>query len=228
MNAQQFVLLLIIFWSYEVHSNQLTSILDKSEKCAQIVDLWPCLKEVGVKVVQTILNHQGEIPLLGSYLSIIPNKEQLSSNQGTNIFNISTDSFKLVNFMKKKQLRLILPMNTISWLIGEQINEGRGKKGSGILMLGGMMMMTTLMATAFGVLALMAGKGLLTSVVALMFSAIAISKKSGHGHARTTYEIIDAPQDVGQKYMHSIGPIVSDANHQPSTEPILYGNQQYE
>jgi len=118
-------------------------------------------------------------------------------------------------------------MNAVAWLIGVTtptpvtVVEGRGKKdkGAGVLMLGGMMMITTLMSTAFGALALMAAKGLLTSILALMLSAMAVSKKSGgHGHARTTYEVINNPgpqqayQQATDYKLETGGAIISDVS----------------
>ncbi|CAH1708426.1 unnamed protein product [Aphis gossypii] len=74
---------------------------------------------------------------------------------------------KIAEFASKRSLRVSVPMDAVAWLIGVTTSkpvtvvEGRGKKdkGAGVLMLGGMMMITTLMSTAFGALALMAAKG---------------------------------------------------------------------
>jgi len=129
--------------------------------------------------------------------------------------------------MEKRSLRLSVPVDAVAWLIGMTTSspvareEGRKKdKGAGVLMLGGMMMITTLMSTAFGALALMAAKGLLTSILALMLSAMAVSKKSGgHGHARTTYEVINNPgphqayQHVSDYKLENGAAVVSDVSY---------------
>lgn len=198
---------------------------DEGEKCARSTDLWPCLTKGGSKVVAAMASYQGEIPLIGQYLTVVPdgharsvgdvpedgraavNKNGTSSSRwpSTSVYS------KIAEFMEKRSLRLSVPMDAVAWLIGVTTStpvtreEGRKKdKGAGVLMLGGMMMITTLMSTAFGALALMAAKGLLTSILALMLSAMAVSKKSGgHGHARTTYEVINNPAGLQQAYQHA-------------------------
>ncbi|XP_050437155.1 uncharacterized protein LOC126843586 [Adelges cooleyi] len=217
--------------------NDLTAMLDEGEKCAKVMDLWPCVKRGGSKIMRTVLDYQGEIPLLGSYLSIVPTRGMAVNDEGRKYAsNDSSVYSKMLEFSEKSHLRIILPVNTITWLVGAPITEGRGKKdkGAGVLMLGGMMMITTLMSTAFGALALMAAKGLMTSILALMLSAMAVSKKGGHGHARTTYEVINAPHGYTQgsdyKFTPSSAAISSEANngYNTASEPIQYGNQQYD
>ncbi|XP_060840064.1 uncharacterized protein LOC132921206 [Rhopalosiphum padi] len=233
---------------------------NEGEKCAQSADLWPCLTRTGAKVVAAVAAYPGEIPLMGQYLAVVPNGRArnfgdhrgdgrltaykngtLSSWPSTSVYS------KIAEFAEKRSLRLSVPMDAVAWLIGVTTStlvtgdEGRGKKdkGAGVLMLGGMMMITTLMSTAFGALALMAAKGLLTSILALMLSAMAVSKKSGgHGHARTTYEVINNPgphqayQQASDYKLENSGAVISDINagqyNAAQTEPIQYGNQQYD
>lgn len=185
---------------------------DEGEKCAQSTELWPCLTRTGARIVTAVATYPGEIPLMGQYLAVVPDDRARTSGEGrmamykngtSSTWQSPTSVYsKIAEFASKRSLRVSVPMDTVAWLIGVTTStpvtvvEGRGKKdkGAGVLMLGGMMMITTLMSTAFGALALMAAKGLLTSILALMFSAMAVSKKSGgHGHARTTYEVINNP-----------------------------------
>jgi len=213
---------------------------DEGERCSRSTDLWSCLTKGGAKVVAAMTAYPGEIPLMGQYLAVVPddrarsvddlhnegraaankNKTSSSSWPSTSVYS------KIAEFMEKRSLRVSVPMDAIAWLIGVTTSapvareEGRKKdKGTGVLMLGGIMIITTLMSTAFGTLALMTAKGLLTSILALLLSAMAISKKSGgHGHARTTYEVINNPRPH-QAYQYSSdyklenGAIVSDVSH---------------
>lgn len=184
-----------------------SAVLDEAEKCAVAPEPLNCLaRRGGTRAASAALAYHGEIPLLGPYLAVVPDKgaeERRSASEGRRASaNETAPSLlsELAEFAGKRSLRVTLPLESVGWLIGAAdaaSAEGRGKKdkgAAGVLMLGGMMMITTLVSTAFGVLALMTAKGLLTSIVALMFSAMAVSKKSGHGHARTTYEVINAPQ----------------------------------
>jgi len=215
---------------------------DEGERCSRSADLWPCLTKGGAKVVAAMAAYPGEIPLMGQYLAVVPDGRARSvgdfrdegraaaNKNGTSSPSSSWPSTsvysKIAEFMEKRSLRLSVPMDAVAWLIGVTTSapvardEGRKKdKGAGVLMLGGMMMITTLMSTAFGALALMAAKGLLTSILALMLSAMAVSKKSGgHGHARTTYEVINNP-GPHQAYQHASdyklenSAVVSDVSH---------------
>ena len=62
------------------------------------------------------------------------------------------------------------------------------------LMAGLMMMKGTLGALGFGALALLAGKALMTGLMALMLSAIVgLKSLAGGGEKKTTYEIVSKP-----------------------------------
>lgn len=209
-------------------SNDFMTVLDESEKCARASDPWPCLKKGGAKVVGTVLAYQGEIPLMGPYLTVVPDKTgRTSADEGRGAVAAAGERTppssvysKFLDFVDSRTLRVSLPMSLVTWLVGATApatSEGRGKKnkGAGVLMLGGMMMMTTLMSTAFGALALMAAKGLMTSILALMLSAMAVSKKSGgHGHARTTYEVINGAQGYhhASDYKLENGAVIADVD----------------
>lgn len=211
---------------------------DEGEKCAQSTELWQCLTRTGARIVAAVTTYPGEIPLMGQYLAVVPDDRARTAGEGRMaMYKNSTLSTwppptssvysKIAEFASKRSLRVSVPMDAVAWLIGVTMStpvtvvEGRGKKdkGAGVLMLGGMMMITTLMSTAFGALALMAAKGLLTSILALMLSAMAVSKKSGgHGHARTTYEVINNPgphqayQQATDYKLETGGAIISDVS----------------
>lgn len=70
--------------------------------------------------------------------------------------------------------------------------------------MGAMMVAGTLLPIKLGALAMMSGKALMTSMLALMLSAILALKKlasggggGGGGHSGTTYEVINVPSHGG-------------------------------
>ncbi|XP_043497055.1 uncharacterized protein LOC122520832 [Polistes fuscatus] len=70
----------------------------------------------------------------------------------------------------------------------------KGKGGNNGLMAGLMMMKGTLGAVGFGALALLAGKALMTGLMALMLSAIVgLKSLASGGEKKTTYEIVSKP-----------------------------------
>lgn len=76
--------------------------------------------------------------------------------------------------------------------------SARGKKDkyAGPLLMGAMMVAGTLLPIKLGALAMMSGKALMTSMLALMLSAILALKKlasGGGSHSGTTYEVINVP-----------------------------------
>lgn len=175
------------------------AVLNEVERCAaNAADPWPCLRHGGRRLVTAAVEYPGEISLVGQYLTVVPTARHEGRRAGAVNGTLSSMYSRFTEFADDRMLRVSLPLNAVARLLlngGGASDGSRGKKdkGAGVLMLGGMMMITTLMATAFGSLALMAAKGLLTSILALMLSAMAVAKKSGHGHARTTYEVINAP-----------------------------------
>ncbi|XP_074100562.1 DUF1676 domain-containing protein Osi16 [Cotesia typhae] len=79
---------------------------------------------------------------------------------------------------------------------GTDSESGRGKKdkGMGTLTAGLMMMKGTLGALGFGALAMLAGKALMTGLMALMLSAIVgLKSLTGGSEKKTTYEVIAKP-----------------------------------
>lgn len=205
------------------------AVLDESEKCAQASDLWSCMRRGGAKIVGSMLEYRGEIPLMGQYLALVPDRGPLSQEDGrassdrgngtgssSSWSSVPSVYSKLLDFAERRSVRMSLPMSFVTWLVGATSSEGRGKKdkGAGALMLGGMMMMTTLASTAFGALALMAAKGLMTSILALMLSAMAVAKKGGHGHARTTYEVINGLPGYNQATEMLENAPVSDVSYE--------------
>lgn len=72
---------------------------------------------------------------------------------------------------------------------------------TGPLLMGAMMVAGTLLPIKLGALAIMSGKALMTSMLALMLAAILVLKKlasgggggGGGSHSGTTYEVINVP-----------------------------------
>ncbi|XP_065351538.1 uncharacterized protein LOC135946962 [Cloeon dipterum] len=87
----------------------------------------------------------------------------------------------LSEFLASRTLQVRLPKQ----LIPKNLEEARGKlkKMGGTLLAGLMMMKGTLGALAFGALAMIAGKALLLSVMALTLALISALKKVSHGHS---------------------------------------------
>lgn len=87
-------------------------------------------------------------------------------------------------------------------MIGFFPARGKKDKYAGPLLMGAMMVAGTLLPIKLGALAMMSGKALMTSMLALMLSAILALKKlasggGGGGHSGTTYEVINVPSHGG-------------------------------
>ncbi|XP_017891462.1 uncharacterized protein LOC108631808 [Ceratina calcarata] len=121
---------------------------------------------------------------------------------------------------------------------GQNIETGRkkGNRGGG-LMAGLLMMKGTLGAIGFGALALLAGKALMTGLMALMLSAIVgLKSLAHHGEKKTTYEIVSKPvytsshthsseEHHGHGYGHSGYGRSLDTIHDTVQQAVLkYGN----
>ncbi|EFN89943.1 uncharacterized protein LOC105192088 [Harpegnathos saltator] len=121
----------------------------------------------------------------------------------------------------------------------QNVETGRKKDkgGSGALMAGLMMMKGTLGAVGFGALALLAGKALMTGLMALMLSAIiGLKSLASGGEKKTTYEIVSKPvyssshthsseEHHGHGYGHSGYGRSLDSMHETLQQAVLkYGN----
>ncbi|XP_018321587.1 uncharacterized protein LOC112906466 [Agrilus planipennis] len=83
---------------------------------------------------------------------------------------------------------------------------GGGKKGGGglgMLLAGAAMMKGTLLALALGALAALAGKALMTGLIALLLSSIIGLKSLTSGGGKTTYEVVAKPIYTHEK-THSV------------------------
>ncbi|KYQ59804.1 hypothetical protein ALC60_01189 [Trachymyrmex zeteki] len=121
----------------------------------------------------------------------------------------------------------------------QNVETGRKKDkgGYGGLMAGLMMMKGTLGAIGFGALALLAGKALMTGLMALMLSAIiGLKSLASGGDKKTTYEIVSKPvyssshthsseEHHGHGYGHSGYGRSLDTVHDSLQQAVLkYGN----
>nr|XP_034179324.1 uncharacterized protein LOC117603885 [Osmia lignaria] len=122
---------------------------------------------------------------------------------------------------------------------GQSVGTGRKKDkgGNGGLMAGLLMMKGTLGAVGFGALALLAGKALMTGLMALMLSAIVgLKSLTSGGEKKTTYEIVSKPvyssshthsseEHHGHGYGHSGYGRSLDSIHDSVHQAVLkYGN----
>ncbi|XP_003244004.1 uncharacterized protein LOC100574851 [Acyrthosiphon pisum] len=107
----------------------------------------------------------------------------------------------LTAFVKSRAISVRAPAHLLESLKSTLI-EARGKKDkyAGPLLMGAMMVAGTLLPIKLGALAMMSGKALMTSMLALMLSAILALKKlasGGGSHSGTTYEVINVPSQGG-------------------------------
>ncbi|KAF5290251.1 hypothetical protein FQA39_LY14805 [Lamprigera yunnana] len=126
---------------------------------------------------------------------------------------------KVSNYLNSHSLRLKLFDNDSAGtargkgggLLGGKGGGGGGKKGGGglgMLLAAAAMMKGTLGALALGGIAALAGKALMTGLIALMLSAIVGLKSLTGGGGKTTYEIVSKPI-----YSHSNTHSVSHEEH---------------
>lgn len=200
------VLLSAAFASRGVSGDRLVvaGALNDGEKCTDASSVWPCLRDVGSRALSAMLGYRGNVSVFGRYLAVVDHSETTprteapngNASQSTSVYS------KLLDFAENRALRVLIPAKSIvQLLVGPDDRmsaaKGRDKKnkggGGGVLAMGGMMLITTLLSAAFGALALLASKALMTSIMALMLAAMAVVRKSGghNAHARTTYEVIN-------------------------------------
>lgn len=118
---------------------------------------------------------------------------------------------KITGYLHSHSIRFKLFDNT-------QVVSARKKDkgGFGAILAAILMMKGTLGALGFGALAALAGKALMTGLMALMLSAIVGIKSLAHGgHKQTTYEIVSKPV-----YSHS-------HTHSTSHEDAGHGHGHY-
>ncbi|XP_067008105.2 uncharacterized protein Osi8 [Anabrus simplex] len=113
---------------------------------------------------------------------------------------------KILNFMKSHTVQMKFP--SAEDLQRSLSEDGRGKKGKlGGLLLLPLMMAAMMIPLALGGLALLAGKALLVSKLALVLSAIIGLKKllsgSGGGH-ESSYQVVSVPGGGGHHYGRSL------------------------
>lgn len=95
------------------------------------------------------------------------------------------------NLSKKNRWKLMQKKNLTIGFCG--FSARKKDKGGNGMMAGLMMMKGTLGALGFGALAMLAGKALMTGLMALMLSAIVGLKHLAGGEKKTTYEIVSKP-----------------------------------
>ncbi|XP_028128257.1 uncharacterized protein LOC114324589 [Diabrotica virgifera virgifera] len=93
--------------------------------------------------------------------------------------------------------------------------KGRRGGGMGMMFAAAAMMKSTLFAIGMGALAALAGKALMTSLIALMLSAIIGLKSLSGGDSKTTYEVVSKPV-----YTHS-------SSHSSGHEDYHHGSGGY-
>ncbi|KAL5284821.1 hypothetical protein ACFFRR_006874 [Megaselia abdita] len=130
-------------------------------------------------------------------------------------------STRISNFLQSRHLRLKFLNNEEMTETGRKGGGKLGKKGGmETLLAAGMMMKGMLMAIGMGAIAIMAGKALMTGVLALALSAIVGLKSLASGGGKsTTYEIVAKPV-----YSNSHSHSVSHEDHGHHSAYNGYGN----
>lgn len=130
-------------------------------------------------------------------------------------------------FLQSRSLQVKLPQ-FLARYISSGLDEGRGKKAEkyyGAFILGAMLVAGTLIPIKMGTLALMSGKALMTSMLALTLAGIVAVKKLSEQPPKpgtTTYEVINVPAGGGSHGHHgrslplsTIPPEILESAHLP-------------
>ncbi|XP_037946861.1 uncharacterized protein LOC119678854, partial [Teleopsis dalmanni] len=170
---------------------------------------WMCLKVEFVKLIER-LGEQEELRLLPG-VSVVKDTNvtelktaDMMAEVARNYPNDPSSRLngyivsKLTNFLQTRMLRFKLIDNKTVAESRSAVETGRkkfGKKGGlEAIIAAGLMMKGTLMAVGMGAIALMAGKALMTALMALtLTSVLGLKALASGGGKSTTYEIVAKP-----------------------------------
>ncbi|KAI5694170.1 hypothetical protein M8J75_011873 [Diaphorina citri] len=166
------------------------------------LNLFDCLKDHTLKSVEAVMFMNKTLPLVTDFLYLendLKDKKELDAVVENRQLNYNQKIVHAINtFLNHVSLKVKLPNDL---LLAETSDAGRGKKDK----YGHMMLLTTLLLAGtmipikMGMIAMMAGKALMTAIVSLTLAIIMGLKKIGNGHAsgHTTYEVINVPAASG-------------------------------
>ncbi|XP_050436281.1 uncharacterized protein LOC126843028 [Adelges cooleyi] len=187
-------------------------------KCAGAPSVTDCLSDTAVAGVRALAESSDPIELVPGYVTLVKNDDDADGRPDGLDLKRSADDINAVSgpsfvdsamaFVKSRAISLKAPADVLESL-KTTVMQARGKKDkyAGPLLMGAMMVAGTLLPIKLGALAMMSGKALMTSVIALMLAAILALKKlasGGGGHSATTYEVINVPSHTGHGHGRSL------------------------
>ncbi|KAK3932291.1 Peptide chain release factor subunit 1, partial [Frankliniella fusca] len=206
------------------------TVLQRSlEDCEVAKDVSSCLKVKAVRALDRAL-HTGTLPLFGGVVLVPREESRAAAGAGRALPSLPRDLARrpgqldsllwgrVARFLETRSLQLALPRladGVDEAFEGRYLNEagkplmseprGRGKlkkmAGPAILI---MVMAAYKLAMMMAGVAMLSGKALIVSKVALTLAGVAVLKKllSHHDHEKTTVEIVKSPQ-VRRRVSHS-------------------------
>ncbi|XP_060839322.1 uncharacterized protein LOC132920711 [Rhopalosiphum padi] len=189
------------------------SVVRAASQCSAAPDTVDCLMQAAAAGVDALARSADPVDLVPGCVTLVknaagesdtlpqPSPSPPSSQTATDVDAGSALVDSLTAFVKSRAISVRAPAHLLDSLKSTLI-EARGKKDkyAGPLLMGAMMVAGTLLPIKLGALAMMSGKALMTSMLALMLSAILALKKlasGGGSHSGTTYEVINVPSQGG-------------------------------
>ncbi|XP_050533841.1 uncharacterized protein LOC126901446 [Daktulosphaira vitifoliae] len=168
-------------------------------KCASMPSVMECLMDKVIIGMKSLTESSDPIEVVPGYITLIKYNSEDQLNERSIGQNNSSIVDAMISFIKTRSINLKAPVDTLESL-KSAIIEARGKKDkyTGPLLMGAMMVAGTLLPIKLGALAMMSGKALMTSMLALTLAAILALKKlasggGGGGHQGASYEVINVP-----------------------------------
>ncbi|XP_025198195.1 uncharacterized protein LOC112596648 [Melanaphis sacchari] len=190
------------------------AVVRAASQCTAAPDAVDCLMRAASTGVDALTRSAEPVDLVPGCVTLVKNAAgesdpppaQTSPSSSTSQTAADVDAGSalvdsLTAFVKSRAISVRAPAHFLDSLKSTLI-EARGKKDkyAGPLLMGAMMVAGTLLPIKLGALAMMSGKALMTSMLALMLSAILALKKlasGGSSHGGTTYEVINVPTQGG-------------------------------
>ncbi|XP_026814165.1 uncharacterized protein LOC113554484 [Rhopalosiphum maidis] len=189
------------------------AVVRAASQCSAAPDTVDCLMQAAAAGVDALARSAEPVDLVPGCVTLVknaagesdpppqpsPSPPSAQTTAGVDAGSALVDSFTA--FVKSRAISVRAPAHLLDSLKSTLI-EARGKKDkyAGPLLMGAMMVAGTLLPIKLGALAMMSGKALMTSMLALMLSAILALKKlasGGGSHSGTTYEVINVPSQGG-------------------------------
>ncbi|KAL1449589.1 hypothetical protein WDU94_002080 [Cyamophila willieti] len=198
------------------------------------LNLFDCLKDQTLRTVQAAIFHSNKsVPIIQGFIYLENNLADLTnySGQENRQLNYNQKFIQAINmFLNNLSLKVKLPTDL---LLAESQAVARGKKDKHghLLLLMLLLVAGTLIPIKMSLIAMVAGKALMISIVSLTLAVIIGLKKishAGHGSGHPTYEVINVPAS-GSGHGISGGPTYISRNLKYTTmsTPALSGLSSY-